>query len=73
MALFSLYMIYAGGVASMGMGDPFQRPSPPRLVPWMAIPTPMLATPDARHGGSVVDEVFAEHAAEAKAVARRRA
>ena len=60
-ALFSLYMIYAGGVASMGLGDPSRRPvPPPRLLPWMPIPTPMMAKPDGCHGDSVVDEVFAK-------------
>jgi len=44
---------------------------PPRLLPWIPIPTPMMATPDACHGGSVVDAVFAK--AEAEAETRKHA
>ena len=65
LALCSLYMSYAGGIASMGLGDPFARPPPPSTLPiWMHRDPLMANMPD---GGSVVDEVFAKAEAEAEA------
>ena len=75
LALLSLYAIYSNwSFRDMTMGGlNYPRQPPPRLIPWMSIPTPMMAKPDACNGGSVVDEVFAKADAEAEAVARRRA
>ena len=69
LGLFSLYLIYSGmtfrDMTMGGLNRP--PPMPPRLLPWMPIPTPMMATPDACNGGSVVDEVFAKHEARTRA------